>query len=178
MAGEIKDNGEDKTPPAMTAEEAQALRDEVKGLKDRNAEYERLLLDPAYLEYIAGSGGTGKGRREAARAVGRQAGDDKNDFEAMSQKELVDYILQTVRGEVRQAVVPVAQEAQFREMQSQVKEASGKYPDFWDYKEDMVKLAKQHPTLTAEQAYHLAKGAGTVKPKRPARPTEAPRGGA
>ncbi len=160
---------------AQTDDQAKEVQGKLDAANNRIAEYERLLLDPSYLEFVAGRGQDG--HQQVQRKVVQRAAEEQVDLDSMSNKELVDYILATMRGELRQTVEPVQKGVQFAEMQRQVNETSAKYPDFWDFRNDMVNLARNHPTLTAEDAYLIAKGKASKAPKKPAKPSEPPVGG-
>jgi len=90
------------------------------------------------------------------------------DFDSMTPAEVAHWTLkQTQRlvdDAVRRAVQPVVSTVEATRVSREIKEAEAKYPDFWDYREQMIELAQRHPTLTAEEVYHLAKrDEGAVK---------------
>jgi hypothetical protein len=150
----------------------QVADERVSKLEGKVAEYERLLLDPGYLEYLAGGG-----RKELVREARAAEPSKEVDFDSMSNKDLVQYLFAVMKGELNKVVQPMAQDAQVTEMKRQVTEAAGKYSDFWDYKEEMVRLARVHPSLTADDAYFMAKGRGRRAPARPSKSGAAPGGG-
>src|SRR5262245_33411019 len=145
--------------PAVPAAEApqvdaglQALQDRATRAEGKIVEYEKLLLDPVFLQYLsAKQSGTlpVDGQPKAPQKVA--------DFDAMSNTEIVDYVLRTMSGMLAQAVVPVQQQTQFDHLKADVEKAAAKYPDFWDYQDEMIRIGKTHTTLSAEEAYHLAK---------------------
>jgi hypothetical protein len=139
----------------------------------RIQEYERHLLDPAYLEFLAGN------RREAVQqAQAAQPSGEDVDFDRMSNKELVQYIVQTMRGDLQRVVQPINENQVIKETKDQVKEAAARHEDYWEYQQEMIALARKHPTLTAEDAYWMAKGQTSGSPKPKPRRTETPTGGA
>src|SRR5262245_17862072 len=168
----MADKDEKEEPQTIDPAEYESLKAVVEQLKGKNSEYERLLLDPSYIEFIAS-----RGQPAARQVVQQQAASDGVDLDSMTQKELAEYLVRTFEGMLNARVQPVTQEMQFTEMQRQVREVSGKYSDFWDFKDDMIKLARQNPTLSAEDTYHIAKGRGNEKPKVPTRRSEPPTGG-
>jgi hypothetical protein len=155
-------------------DESAELKAQLKALQDKISQYEQMLLDPAYLEFLAIRDVDTKGKSLATKETQQQ----EVDLDSMSNKDLVEYILSSVRGMLNQTIVPLKQEAQVTAAMQQVKEAAAKYPDFWDYRDEMIRLARAHPTLTAEEAYHLAKSRANRAPRKPSKPAEAPTGGA
>jgi hypothetical protein len=160
---------QEQQQPTVTPEEVAELKNQLKAAQDRISQYEQMLLDPAYLEFLATQGIDTKGRKVEQQQV---------DLDNMSQKDLVEYILASVKGLINEAITPLKQEATVNAAVAQVKEAAAKYPDFWEYRDEMIRLAKMHPSLTAEEAYHLAKAKTASRPKRPSKPAETPTGGA
>lgn len=176
MAGEQQPQQEQQQPQVSQAD-LDALREEIKGLKSKNGEYEKLLLDPGFLEYTAtkamgslGRNGSGKGRQT-------DQGDDEIDIDSMTPKQLVEYMMARINGELERRITPVARGNELAAAQRQVEAAAAKYQDFWEYKDEMLTLAKRNPALTPEEAYHIAKGTVGKKPAKPAPRTETPGGG-
>jgi hypothetical protein len=167
---------DNETPKEETPKEesvnVEELKAELERYKGKTGEYERLLLDPSYLEFVAGRGDA------TPQAPVQRAQKEDVDFDSMTNKDLVEYLVNTFRGELRQNLAPVAQNQQLAEMQRQVAEAQDRYKDFWDYKIEMVKLARSNPALTADDAYHIAKGRAGDRPRKPSRSSEPPTGGA
>lgn len=165
---------------AMSAEDAAALKAQVSALEAKAGQYEGMLLDPAYVEYVAARS-AGQVQAAQTRQTPRSAA---KSMEEMTQEELAKFILTQTNSAVRSAVAPLEQSVIQDRAVGQIKEASLKFKDFWDYKHDMLVLAQQHPTLTAESAYLLAKanrGGGEHKAetteKRPVPRTELPSSG-
>lgn len=153
---------------AQAEPDLEKLRADLAAAQNKNSEYERLLLDPAYLDFLAGP------RSATAPAQQQQ---QQVDFDSMTNKELVEYMYRTMQGEINRNVVPLSQNQQLVETKNQVVAAAAKYQDFWDYKGDMVSLARANPALSAEDAYLLAKAKSSQRPRNPAKRTEAPTGG-
>jgi len=89
------------------------------------------------------------------------------DFDAMTPKEQAQWLLKTVEDMVQktiaQHVEPIRQETAVERAAREVQACMQKYPDYLDYREEMIKIAERHPTLNAEEVYLLAKGdKGTV----------------
>src|SRR5262245_29255301 len=96
----------------LTAEN-ERLKAEFATLKGKHDEYERLLLDPQYLDYVANGSGLVRSAKPTREVEPERSEEDA--FEAMSKKELVEYIMKATRGELRQAVEPMAKTSQLQE---------------------------------------------------------------
>jgi hypothetical protein len=90
---------------------------------------------------------------------------------------LVDFMLANMRGMLNQVITPMQQNTQVKEALDQVKEATRKYPDFVEYKDQMIAIARRNPNISAEEAYHAAKGQNPRKPTPPKRSTGSPPAG-
>src|SRR5262245_31690635 len=88
------------------------LREEVARLSGKLGEYERMVLDPSYLEYLATRGRSGSRNPETQQ---------EPDFDNMSQKDLVDYLKRYVTGTVNNAVVPLDTQAKVNATVADVK---------------------------------------------------------
>ena len=84
------------------------------------------------------------------------------DLDSFTNTELANYVLQNLRGDMRQiiqeTVGPVASSVEMSRVSSDIQQTSAKYPDFWDYRDKMIEISNRHPTLTAEETYLLASG--------------------
>ena len=98
--------------------------------------------------------------------------------EDLSPQEMIDYLEAKMEGRIAAAIQPIANNQIVAQAQQQVAAASGKYTDYWDYKDEMLQIAQRHPTITADEAYWMAKGRGGEKKAEPAKKvapkTEAP----
>lgn len=99
--------------------------------------------------------------------------DEQVDLESLSRAEYAQVITKKIIDAVnKQVVKPLSNEikkvstnAQQSELQRQVQEAANekddegnlKRPDFWEWKEAMIALATQHPSLSAKQLYRMAR---------------------
>lgn len=86
------------------------------------------------------------------------------ELDEMDNKELLDWLVNEVtdlvKGEVepvREEVTNIKQETTNQRYEQQIREAAEKYPDFWQYANDMERIAQNVEGITAEQAYILAK---------------------
>lgn len=138
-----------------------ALQTKLDELSAQNADYQKLLLSDDFVNFVANKAAEKAGNTKGGDKGGK---DEEPDFENMTKKDLVQFILTAIDGKVHKAVQPVAQDAAVVRAQQQVKEASAKYPDYWDFKDAMVEIATKTPNLTAEDCYHLAKGRNGGKP--------------
>lgn len=102
------------------------------------------------------------------------------DLDVSDGKNLKNFIVKTMRNVtsqiVRESLQPVIEKVQQTErfvrsqQQATAKttiEATAKeFPDFWDYKEEMVRLNQENPNLTPRQLYTLAKIEKGQQPER------------
>ena len=84
------------------------------------------------------------------------------DYDQMTPKELVGHITQQVGrvidDRLSKTLTPLQEDRRLEQATASITHAASKYPDFWDFKEQMIEVAERHPTLSAEQAYLLASG--------------------
>jgi hypothetical protein len=144
---------EEPATPAKKAETIPLQRfNEVYG---RMKELERTLLEVAK-----------EGRRPAPQ---QQQVVPPPDFDTMTNAELANYIMTQVGTKVgdiiNKTVMPVQSQVEADRTARDIQATASKYPDFWDHREKMIALAERHPTLTAEEAYHLASGNPTALKK-------------
>jgi len=127
-------------------------------------------------------------------AAPQAAPSEPPDFEAMSRPELVAHIVGTigeaVRAQIAEALSPVADQLSGLQMQvttksatEQVEKLRSERKDFNDWKDEMIGLAKVHPTLDIPSLYTLARGSNAAKASsldakyNPPAPKPAPRWG-
>lgn len=135
------------------------LKTRVARAEAKNTEYEKLMLDPVFLNYLSSRNPQGP-----AAPSGQPKADV--DLDAMSNRELTEYILRTMTGMLAQTVVPVQQQTQFNAIKAEVDKVAAAHSDYWDYQEEMIRIGRAHPTMSAEEAYLLAKSRpGTRKVK-------------
>lgn len=173
----------------MTDEEKdaalQAAKNEVEGYKGRLGEYERMLMSPDYLEYVAakqrgddpGHRTNGEVRREPAEKV---------DLDSLKPSQLAEHIInrvgQVVDGRLQrfetERLVPLTQDQINAQAVAEVKAAADAHPDFEDLKPAIMNEIKKTPKLSVEDAYILAKAKTVKRPAAPRKPTgEPPTGG-
>lgn len=74
-------------------------------------------------------------------------------LEEMNQTELAQFILSNVEEYGK----GMATEIQTLKVLREIDKCENKYEDFWDYEEEVHKLAVDNPTLSVEQCYKLSK---------------------
>lgn len=87
------------------------------------------------------------------------------DFDTMSQRELVEFMIKEVNKNIQNQITPVKEQLTMTEQERKIQTAkqdiaqtAKKYPDFNNYIPQMEQIAKQtQGTLNAEQVYLLAK---------------------
>lgn len=174
MVVELKnEDGTDKTPEQVAVEEANA---KVTAAEAKVAEVMKVLTSPEYADFLATKanpkgGGNGKGKETITDA-------DRAKFEeklsGMSRAEFAAFIRDAVKTEVIAEVkevyfTPLAQAVTSERTRQEVEAAVKEFPDFFDYREEMTKLAESNPSLNAKQVYHLAKANKPVGQKPPLR---------
>lgn len=170
---------EGEATPDPRDEELSKAKAEAGELRRKNEEYEQLLTDPKYLEYLTASPLTPEDGKEKVEAV---AAREDVDLESLSNKQLVDYIRRVMSEEIGKAVdrevKPLKQQTAVDRAVQQVREVAAKHDDYFDHRDQMMQLAKMHPSLHPEQLYVLAKANANKKPVRPSKPSIPPVGGA
>lgn len=98
------------------------------------------------------------------------------DFETMSRKELVDFIVKGVGGAVdkkmeglhkglKEEIDTTRSETNRERLQREVDAMRKEHKDFDDWKEEMLLLVKKNPMLTAKEAYILSRSGDNKKAK-------------
>jgi hypothetical protein len=107
-------------------------------------------------------------------AAPQAAPSEPPDFEAMSRPELVAHIVGTigeaVRAQIAEALSPVTDQLTGLQMSVTTKSATesverlrAEHKDFNDWKDEMIGLARVHPTLDIPALYTLARGSNSAK---------------
>jgi hypothetical protein len=165
---EEQEEQQDEKPAGVDRAEYDRLKAENERLTRQNQDYEYNLLDPEYINWVANKGKVG------ARQQQQEERKEEVDFESMSKKDLVDYILNGTKKMVQEGIAPIDSKINMNTYVTQVKECMGKYTDYLDYKDEMIQTAKQHPTLSADEVYHLTKSRVSARPKKQPARTEVP----
>jgi len=143
--------------------------EELSVLRERLSRYEQLLVSPEYAEFLAAKSRAVQPAPAAAPAPKEWSAEDKAAFTEkvnnMSRVEFAKFISDLTVDTVREKLFnPIVQNIVSEKVQNQIAEASTEFPDFWDYKQDMIALSNANPALTAKQVYHLAKASRAPKP--------------
>ena len=142
-------------------------------LQSQNAQLQRRLeilaqnmMSPDYVQYLEAKRMAEYGGYQQPNSQPQPQPEPEPDFDpdTASQRELVEYVTKKVAnlieqrvGEVDKQVKRQEYESQYEKAQREVQEAMKKYPDFSNYRMDMIEIAKKHPNISAEEAYLLAK---------------------
>jgi hypothetical protein len=148
------------TPPVTGNEELSVL-------KERLARYEQLVVSPEYADFLAAKS---RAAQPAPQAPKQFSTEEKQAFQErlnnMSRAEFAAFIRDLTVDTVRdQLFTPVVQSIVSEKVQTQIAEAASEFPDYWDYKQEMIKLSNANPGLSAKQVYKLAKA--ETAPKAP-----------
>ncbi len=119
---------------------------------------------------------TRRQREELLAQANSQDDDDDDDvtddkaLEAMSRSELVDHIVKNVGKGIAKQLKGVSRDtesvritAQKEKIIQQVTDAREKFPDFDEWKTEMLGRAKSHPDLTPEELYHIVRAEDPTK---------------
>jgi len=171
---EEKVENEEKEP-----EEKESLQEKLAKLEekvDAGKDLARLMSDPQVREII-------EARREGkmVRVVPLEEEEEKQeedspeeedvDLEGMTTEEVAKFlskrILKSVEGVIEKRVNPLKEELNYmktyvqtseqRNLRKQIEEVRKEFPDFDAYREDMIQLSKENPSLKVRELYVLAK---------------------
>ena len=122
------------------------------------------MMSPDYVQYLEAKRMAEYGGYQQPSPQPQPEPEPDFDPDTASQRELVEYVTKKVAnlieqrvGEVDKQVKRQEYESQYEKAQREVQEAMKKYPDFSNYRMDMIEIAKKHPNISAEEAYLLAK---------------------
>lgn len=165
--GEKKEEG-GETPPEITVPktELDAANEKVAKMAERIDELTNTLISPDFLKREA---------KPAAEAGKKEVTEE--DLENMSRKEYAAHIANSTVDAVGVLVSNLVQRQEFFETKKAQDDTITKYPDYWDYKTEMIGLSKQYPGVSPEDIYLIACGKKNppVKPPVPkATPSEKP----
>ena len=144
---------------------------DYEALQSQNAQLQRRLeilaqnmMSPDYVQYLEAKRMAEYGGYQQPSPQPQPEPEPEFDPDTASQRELVEYVTKKVAnlieqrvGEVDKQVKRQEYESQYEKAQREVQEAMKKYPDFSNYRMDMIEIAKKHPNISAEEAYLLAK---------------------
>ena len=144
---------------------------DYEALQEQNAQLQRRLeilaqnmMSPDYVQYLESKRMAEYGGYQQPKPQPQPEPEPEFDPDTASQRELVEYVTRKVAnlieqrvGEVDKQIKRQEYETQYEKAQREVQEAMRKYPDFNNYRMDMIEIAKRHPNISAEDAYLLAK---------------------
>lgn len=135
--------------------------EELSVLKERLARYEQLVVSPEYAEFLAAKG---RAMQAPPPQVRQYTQEEKGAFQDrlnnMPRAEFAAFVRDITIDMVREQLFnPVVQTIVSDKVQGQISEAAAEFKDYWDYKDDMIRLSNANPALSAKQVYHLAKSA-------------------
>ena len=165
--GDKKEEG-GETPPEITVPKSDldAANEKVAKMAERIDELTNTLLSPDFLK---------RESKPAAEAGKKELSEE--DLENMSRKEYAAHIANTTVDAVGVLVSNLVQRQEFFETKKAQDDTISKYPDYWDYKTEMIGLSKQYPGVSPEDVYLIACGKKNPPKKSPvptATPSEKP----
>jgi len=162
-------------PEPVVAPDPNELK--IKELSDKVSRYEQLVVTPEYQAFLAQRGQQAQPQKREYSADEKTAFQEK--LNNMSRAEFAAFVRDlTVETVKEQMFLPIQSAMVTEKVKDQIVDVSGKYPDYWDYRNDMIAVSNQNPTLNAEQVYHLAKaGRASAPPSTQAKPPVRKAGG-
>jgi len=159
-------------------DESAAVRAENEALKGRLGEYERMLMAPDYLEYLAkqqrgedtGSRrANGGGERRASERESESPAKPAVDLDSMTNSQLAAYLLRNFRTYLDQSlgkrVQPIEEREALNAAKAEIAEMERNYPDFHKYQKDIVDKIRRVPQMSLEDAYLSIKGKEKPAPR-------------
>lgn len=83
----------------------------------------------------------------------RAANDTDENVEEMNQEQFASYVV----GEVNKVVGRVVNEVETLKVLREIDKCEAKYEDFWEYEQEVQRIASENPQMSIERAYRLAK---------------------
>lgn len=105
-----------------------------------------------------------RGEKRPAREEKKELTEE--DLENMSRKEYAAFIADKTLGAVGTLVSNLVQRQEFFETKKAQDDTIKAYPDYWDYRNEMIVLSKKYPGVSPEDVYLIACG----KKNPPVRP--------
>ena len=147
---------EEATPESQNPEQepAQGKSSEADALREELARVKAQIYSPEYQQYLQELGRAKQEQPPAQDPTGQLSPED---LDQMSGSELAKTILNSVARVVEDQIKPVTSKLTQVEFNQLVDAVARRHPDFWDYKDQMIEIAKQNPNMHPEAAYKLAK---------------------
>lgn len=156
--------GENQFPEFVSRLDYEALQEQNAQLQRRLEILAQNMMSPDYVQYLESKRMAEYGGYQQPKPQPQPEPEPEFDPDTASQRELVEYVTRKVAnlieqrvGEVDKQIKRQEYETQYEKAQREVQEAMRKYPDFNNYRVDMIEIAKKHPNISAEDAYLLAK---------------------
>ena len=156
--------GENQLSEFVSRLDYEALQAQNDQLQKRLEILAQNMMSPDYVQYLEAKRMAEYGGYQQPSPQPQPEPEPEFDPDTASQRELVEYVTKKVAnlieqrvGEVDKQVKRQEYESQYEKAQREVQEAMKKYPDFSNYRMDMIEIAKKHPNISAEEAYLLAK---------------------
>lgn len=135
----------------------------IQELTEKVSRYEQLVVTPEYQAFLAQRGQQAQPQRR------EYSDDEKAKFQeklnSMSRAEFAAFVRDlTVETVKEQMFLPIQSAMVTEKVKDQIVDVSTKFPDFWDYRTEMINISNSNPTLNAEQVYHLAKAGRASAP--------------
>jgi hypothetical protein len=161
-----KEGGEAPSEETVPKSSLDAANKKVAEMGDRITELTDTLISPDFL----------KGQQKPTVEEGEKEPSEE-DLENMSRKDYANHIVNKTIGAVGVVISNLVQRQEFFETKKAQDDTITKYPDYWDYKSEMIGLSKRYPGVSPEDIYLIACGKKNppVKPPVPkATPSEKP----
>ena len=163
--------------------EYERVSKELEQAKQQLQDVQRHLMDPRYLQWLAQQNAQSIAPATATPPSAVGESEEEPDFSKMEPKEFAKWVLSQVKREVVKELEPriqsAAQNAEVVQAQVEIERASRKYPDFWMYRDAMIRVVQEYEArgvrLAVEDAYHIAKGRSTPVPSAQPKPVSPPR---
>lgn len=164
--GQVEPQGE---PQALTPEQIAEKDAKIAELQARVAEVSKILVSPEYAEFLAAKAAGKPASRPAGAPSSAEIQALEEKLQGMTRAQFAAWIRDNVKQEVmeetkQQLWSPLMQAVISDKTQRDIQAAEKQYPDFWEHKEAMAKIAEANPSLNVQQVYHLAKANAPAKP--------------
>ena len=123
------------------------------------------ILNPEYLRWLEEKETKGHASDKTTEKVAKSLEVDETELEGLSRKQFMQLVVNSTVQQIIDKVGP-GLDKELSTLRSgisdiaaslEVKECETKYPDFWEFKEQMVDLVKGNDALKIEDAYKIAK---------------------
>jgi len=159
----------DAAPQPDPAKELEEAKARAAAAEAKVAEVMKVITSPEYAEFLASRA---KPKQAAPAPQQMDVAKLEERLNNMSRIEFAAFLRDAIKQETLEEVknvyfTPLAQAVTTERTRQEVEAAAREFPDYFDYREEMIKLAEANPSLNARQVYFLAKAqrsAAGVKP--------------